>query len=90
VTKRSRVNIYYDVLDLLCEEGALEGKASSTRVARRANLPYDRFQKILDRFITLDMVHRTHEGLMITEKGLDCLYQIRRTNEFLRRIGLEI
>ena len=89
MTKRSKVDIYCDVLDILCREGAVEGKASSTRVARRANLPYDRFQKILARFTKLEMVHRTDEGLMITEKGLDCLYQIRRTNEFLQRIGLE-
>jgi len=89
LNKRSKVDIYHDVLDLLCQEGAITGKASSTRVARRANLPYDRFQKILERFIGLDMVRRTDEGLLITEKGLNCLYQIRRTNAFLRRIGLD-
>jgi predicted transcriptional regulator len=88
-TKRSKVDIYHDVLDLLCQEGAEIGKASSTRVAHRANLPYDRFQKILERFVSLDMVQRTDNGLLITEKGLTCLSQIKRTNEFLRRIGLD-
>ena len=87
--KRSKVDIYHDVLDLLCQEGAAIGKASSTRVARRANLPYDRFQKILERFVALDMVRRTDDGLLITEKGLNCLFHINRTNEFLRRIGLD-
>ena len=86
--KRSKVDIYYDVLDLLCQEGARHGKASPTRVARRANLPYDRFQKILAHFIEVNMVLRTDEGLLITETGLKCLYQMHQTNELLRRLGL--
>jgi len=89
-SKRSKVDIYHDVLDLLCREGAKEGTASPTRVARRANIPYDRFQKIIDHFIDLDLVRRSAEGLLITEKGLRCLGQMRQTNEFLRRMGLAV
>jgi predicted transcriptional regulator len=89
-SKRSKVDIYYDVLDLLCQEGAKEGIASPTRVARRANIPYDRFQKIMEHFIDLDLIRRTSEGLLITEKGLRCLGHMRQTNEFLRRMGLAV
>ena len=88
VVKRSKVDIYHDVLDLLCQEGAVLGKASPTRVARRANLPYDRFQKILEHFVRVDMVRRTEDGLQITERGLNCLRQLRQTNTMLRRLGL--
>jgi len=88
--KRSKVDIYYDVLDLLCQEGAKLGLASPTRVARRANLPYDRFQKILAHFIEAKMVRRTDDGLLITPSGLKCLRQMRQTNELLRRLGLNI
>jgi predicted transcriptional regulator len=88
VGKRSKVDIFCDVLDLLCQEGAVLGKASPTRVARRANLPYDRFQKILEHFIGAEMIRRTDKGILITEKGLKCLRQLRQTNEMLRRLGL--
>ena len=88
--KRSRVDIYYDVLDLLCQEGAKLGQASPTRVARRANLPYDRFQKIISHFVDVNMVRRTDDGLLITPSGLKCLRQMRQTNELLRRLGLNI
>jgi len=88
VVKRSKVDIYYAVLALLCKEDARQGKASPTRVARRANLPYNRFQKILDHFIEADMVRRTGDGLLITEKGLNCLRQLRQTNSMLDRLGL--
>lgn len=89
-SKRSKVDIYSSILEVLCEEGAATGKASPTRVARRSNVSYDRFQKILDHFIEVDMVRRTDDGLLITEKGLNCLRQIHKTNEFLRRLGLSI
>ena len=77
------------MLDLLCQEGAKFGTASPTRVASRANIPYNRFQKIIDHFIKADMVRSTDQGLLITETGLKCMRQIQRTNELLRRMGLE-
>jgi predicted transcriptional regulator len=90
VSKRSKADIYYDVLDLMCQEGAKIGRASPTRVAHRANLPYDRFQKILDHFMETGLVQKTNNGLLITENGLRCLHQMQQTNEFLRRMGLNI
>jgi|OpeIllAssembly_1097287.scaffolds.fasta_scaffold1137730_1 predicted transcriptional regulator len=89
-SKRSKVDIYSAVLDCLCREGGKQGNASPTRVSRRANLPYDRFQKILDHLVEVGMVRRTDEGLMITSKGLRCLDQIMRANEFFRSMGLTI
>jgi predicted transcriptional regulator len=88
--KRSKVDIYSAILDSLCEEGGKIGKASPTRVAHKANIPYDRFQRILDHFVELGMVHKTDNGLIITEKGLKCRFEIQKTNQFLRRMGLAI
>jgi predicted transcriptional regulator len=81
-------SLYCDVLALLCEVGGRFGRASPTRVARRANLPYVRFQRILEHFVGLGLVRRTGGGLLITEKGLDCLRQLRLTNSMLDRLGL--
>ncbi|MCL5877417.1 MAG: winged helix-turn-helix domain-containing protein [Candidatus Bathyarchaeota archaeon] len=89
-SKRSKVDIYSAILDCLCREGGKLGKASPTRVARRANIPYDRFQKILDHFVALEMVRRTDEGLLITSKGLKCLAQIQKSKDFLRSMGLSV
>lgn len=90
MSKRSKADIYYDVLDLMCQEGAKIGKASPTRVAHRANLPYDRFLKVIEHFIETGLVQRTNDGLLITEKGIKCLHQMQQTNEFLKRMGLNI
>lgn len=58
VAKRSKVDIYYDVLVLICQECARYGQASPTRVASGANLSYVRFQKVLEHFLELDMVKK--------------------------------
>jgi predicted transcriptional regulator len=86
--KRSRVEMYLAVLDSLCQEGARAGIASPTHVARNANIPYDRFLKILDQLIKSELVRRIEEGLIITQKGLRCLHRIHKENEFLKRMGL--
>jgi predicted transcriptional regulator len=88
--KRSKVDIYSAVLDSICREGGQLVAASPTRVAHRANIPYDRFQRIIDQFIELKLVERTPDGLLITQNGLNCLSQIRKTHEFLRRMGLSV
>jgi predicted transcriptional regulator len=89
--KRSKVDIYSSVLDCLLCEYARSGKASPTRVARQANLPYVRFQKILVELTAAGLVSKTEEdGLLLTEKGRKCLAEIRKANEVLRRMGLMI
>jgi predicted transcriptional regulator len=87
--KRSKADIYQDVLDLLCKEGAIIGTASPSRVASRANLPYMRFQKVLEHLIDNALVRLTDNGILITEKGLYCLRELRQANSMLKKLGLD-
>lgn len=89
VAKRSKVDIYHDVLVLLWQECANYGKASPTRVASRANLSYVRFQKVLEHFLELDMVQKISDGILLTEKGLKSLRELRKANAMLERLGLD-
>jgi predicted transcriptional regulator len=87
VGKRSRIQIYFDILRILCEELKNE-KPSLTKVAHIANLPYDRFRKCLDKLIQLDMVIEQNGKLFVTEKGFECINEYGRINDFLVRMGL--
>ncbi len=86
--KRSKFDIYYELLVLICQEEDSIGKASPTRIARRANLPYYRFQKILACLIQANAVCRTDTGLLLTENGAKCLKQMHQTNLLLKRMRL--
>jgi predicted transcriptional regulator len=87
VGKRSRLQIYFDILQILCEE-LKNGKPSLTKVAYMANLPYDRFQKCLNKLIQLDLVRERNGKFFVTEKGFECISEYERINDFLRRMGL--
>ena len=88
--RRSKVELYLEVLDLLCKEGAISGKAHLTKVAHRANIPYDRFQKIVATLIESKLILRTNTDVLITANGLTCLQKIQQTNAFLQEMGLII
>lgn len=88
VEKRSRFRIYFDVLQLLCEEIRESDKPSPTRIAHKANLPYDRFRNYLDYLIRLGMISREGEKLVVTQKGLEYIQEFERITDFLSRMGL--
>jgi predicted transcriptional regulator len=87
VGKRSRIQIYFDILQILSEE-LKNDKPSLTRVAHIANLPYDRFQKSLNKLIQLDIVREQNGTFFVTKKGFECINEYERINDFLRRMGL--
>ena len=87
VGKRSRIQIYFDILRVLCEEFKND-KPSLTRVAHIANLPYDRFQKCLNKLIQLGLVRDQNGKFLVTKKDFEYINEYERINDFLRRMGL--
>ncbi|MEM3578453.1 MAG: winged helix-turn-helix domain-containing protein [Candidatus Bathyarchaeia archaeon] len=86
--KRNKVQIYFDILQILCEESKHE-KSNLTKVAHLANLPYDRFQKCLNHLVQIGMVDRGKDGKMfVTEKGLEYVDECAKFNKFLAKMGL--
>lgn len=90
INRRSKVEIYLEVLDIFCQQGAAAGEAHLTTVARQAKIPYDRFQKIVAKLVESNLIHRTKTGVSITADGLCCLQKMRQANEFFREMGLDI
>jgi predicted transcriptional regulator len=88
ISKRGRIEIYEDILVSIRSESENSKKASPTRVAQQANLPYDRLQKLLINLVKSGLVSQMNDGFILTDKGVDCLNQIQRNHDFLRRMGL--
>jgi predicted transcriptional regulator len=84
------MDLYREVLDIFCQEGAISGKARLTKVAHRANIPYDRFQNVVANLIDSQLILKTNTGVLITANGLSCLQKIQQTNKFLCEMGLII
>jgi predicted transcriptional regulator len=90
VNRRSKVKMYFEVLDLFYQEGTTTGEAHVTSVARQAKIPYDRFQKIVSNLIANNLLLRTKTGVTLTADGLCCLQKMRQANEFFQEMGLNI
>jgi len=89
VERRTKFQIYYDILEVLCDELKLCGDCSLTKVAHRANLPYDRFRTCLDNLLRIGMIRwDTGRKLVVTGKGLEYVQEYKKINDFLGRMGL--
>jgi predicted transcriptional regulator len=89
VEKRTKFQIYFDILEALSDELKNDSELQLTKIAHRANLPYDRFRSYLDYLAQLGMVSSEPDGgLAVTGKGAEYVQELRRNSEFLRRMGL--
>jgi len=86
--KRGKLQIYSDVLKLVWEELKSNDRQCLTRIAHKANLPYDRFQKSLESLVQLGMISRDGEKLCVTDKGFEYIQGYEKITDFLRRMEL--
>lgn len=87
--RRNKFQIYLDILETLSDELKNDSELQLTKIAHRANLPYDRFRSYLDYLVQLGMVSSEPDGgLAVTGKGAEYVQELRRNGEFLRRMGL--
>ena len=86
---RSRVRIYYDILNAVMSEG----HARVTTIMRDANLPYDRLQRYLEELTTKGLLAK-HQGdpllYYVTEKGARFVEEFQRFERLARAFGLEV
>jgi len=87
--KRTKFQIYFDILEALSDELRNDSMLQPTKVAHRVNLPYDRFRSYLDYLMQVGMVSSKPDGgLAVTEKGVEYLKEHGRHRDFLRLMGL--
>jgi predicted transcriptional regulator len=86
---RSRVRIYYDILNAVLNQG----HARISAIMRDANLPYDRLQRYLEELAEKGLLARHQDDpslFYVTEKGLRFVEEFQRFMRLARAFGLEI
>ena len=89
--KRTKLEIYYDLLCILYEEMNFNGinKPSLIRIASLANLPYIRFKETLAHLSKQGLIIHNYDNIFVTEKGVEFLREYQRFNNFLKQIGIQ-
>ena len=86
--KRSKVEIYSEVLIALNKDLTEHPRLSLTRVSSQVNMPYDRLKGVLVHLIELGFCENAG-NFTITERGIEFLLEYRRFSDSLNRIGFE-
>jgi predicted transcriptional regulator len=87
--KRTKFQIYLDILEALSEELCSKPNLQLSKIAHKTNLPYDRFRGDFKRLMQLGLINLNQGSrFAITEKGREYVREIKRFNEFLRNRGI--
>jgi len=86
--KRSRLEIYKDILTALIREDAEHPRPSLTRVANRVNMPYDRLVNILEVLNVAGLCEPSDRAYRVSLKGAEFLTEYRRFSESINRLGI--
>lgn len=93
MSKRSKFEIYGDILTAIRMDISTNGSARLTRVQTKVNVPYDRFKSYVDSLVSSRLVEISfdngHEEIQITGKGFEYLAEYEHVNSFLSAFGLE-
>jgi len=87
VARRERATILGELLEVLAADEAAAEPASPTRLAARANLPYDRFAAYVDELGRGGLLE-AGPRIRLTPAGRETLARYRAWREALRLFGL--
>lgn len=92
MSKRSKFELYGDILEAIRADIATNRSARLTRVQIKVNIPYDRFKAYVDSLSNNKLIeiirNDNHEEIQITNKGFEYLAEYEHVNSFLVAFGL--
>lgn len=86
--RRSKLEIYYDILSSIVEESKNVGIVRPTRIQFMSGLSYDNLIKYLCELKEKKMIRNSKE-LIISEKGEQFLKDYEKIRKFTEQMGLD-
>ncbi len=90
MTRRSKLEIISDILCAIRDKSG--GKIKPTHLLYKSNLSHKKMTEYLEELISKEMVKEelvdTYKYIIITDKGLGFLTEIKRIEEFTESFGL--
>ena len=86
--RRSKLEIYYDVLSAIEHESSSIGVIKPTRLQYGSNLSYDKLTKYLKELHNKGMIVK-NGGIRIIDKGREFMSEYCGVREKIKQLGLE-
>jgi predicted transcriptional regulator len=91
--KRSRFELYGDILVGIRQDIQSNSSARLTRVYGKSNVPYNRFKSYINDLKKNSLIEimnvNNHEEIKLTNRGLEYIQEYYRVNKFLKAFGLQ-
>ena len=91
--KRSRFELYGDILEAIQDDINRNRTARLTRVYGKSNVPYDRFKGYISNLKDNNLIEilevGDHAEIKLTERGLEYIEEYARVTNFLIAFGLQ-
>jgi predicted transcriptional regulator len=93
VSKRSRFELFGDILEAIQEDISKNGSARLTRVHGKVNVPYDRFKTYIEDLKQAGMIELSdkegYQEIRLTERAFTYLAEYTRVKNFMIAFGLD-
>ncbi|HEV2192619.1 MAG TPA: winged helix-turn-helix domain-containing protein [Nitrosopumilaceae archaeon] len=86
--RRNKLEIYFDILNSIMQEGKSTSIVRPTRVQFLSNLSYDGLLKHLEELKEKNLISIAN-GIFLTDRGKKFLKDYERIHDFTERMGLE-
>ena len=83
--KRSKLQIYYDIIVAINQDKAENEKVSKTRIQQKCNTSYDKLVKYLDEMEQKGLI-QTSQDIEITQRGQKFFNDYSRVNNLIEEI----
>ena len=83
--KRSKLQIYYDIIVAINQDKIENEKVSKTRIQQKCNTSYDKMVKYLDEMEQKDLI-QTSLDIEITQRGQKFFNDYSRVNNLIEEI----
>lgn len=91
--KRSKFELYGDILVAVKFDIQKNLSARLTRVYGRSNVPYDRFKTYIEELRENNLIDistvQGHEEIKLTSRGIEYIEEYSKVNKFLKSFGLQ-
>jgi len=93
VSKRSKFELFGDILEAIREDISRNGSARLTRVHGKVNVPYDRFKIYIENLRQAGLIEieekEGYQDMRLTDKAFSYLNEYTRVKNFMVAFGLQ-
>ena len=85
--RRTRIQLYFDIISAIFEEGMDNDSISPTRIQFKCNTSYDKLTKYLEEMKNKEIIY--NDEIKVTEKGKQFHKDYSKINDLIQELSIQ-